>query len=90
MTDVVYEVLKYCSDDFNFIVFRCGEENDAEPEFWTLEKTEEDAKNRVRNETDGYGDVPEFQFMYHVLKRVERNYLHLSSPRIETVIDYGI
>lgn len=69
------DVLKYCKDEYGFIVFK-GEESIHEPgEFWTLEKTEDDAKRRVKNETEAY-DSPDFQFYYRPIERKEVKYVH--------------
>jgi len=63
---LVDEVLKYCSEDYKFIVFHNNE--DDEPEFWTLEKTEADATKRVIVEEKGYGGVAEWRFHYKELR----------------------
>jgi len=82
MNDCYEEVLKYCSDEFNYIVFR-GIEDQYALEFWTLEKTEDDAASRVSRETDAYNDE-EYQFFYKKLIRVEDGPWH-HRPTIEIV-----
>ncbi len=55
-----------------FLVFRKpsdSPEGCCEPVFWTLELTEEKAKERIKIETEGYGNVPEYQFGYCSIER---------------------
>lgn len=70
------DVLNYCSDEYNFIVL--ADQGGEEPSFWTLEKTEEDAQNRVANETAAYGgeDESPYKFYYRPLTRRKVKYHH--------------
>jgi len=84
MIELYEEVLKYCSTEYNYIVFRGIDDGfPNEPEFWTLEKNEEDAASRVLRETDAY-DSHEYQFFYKKLIRVEEGPFH-HRPTIEIV-----
>lgn len=87
MENFVDEVLRYCADDYNYIVLRDCSPVSGEDKFWTLEKTEEDAKRRVDNETEAYND-PEWQFSYKPLKRTEHNYAHLCKKVIEVTVEW--
>ncbi len=79
------EVLKYASPEYNFIVFHGDEEEGqyGELAFWTLEKTEEDAKRRVEGEIEAYGDVEDWQFFYRPFVRDAEKYAHCHKPHID-------
>jgi hypothetical protein len=85
MTDIIDEVLKYCGSEYNYVVFKEGEGYGFDDEFWTLEKTEEEAIQRVKIETEAYDD-PEWQFLYKPLKREEVKYYRKATSVIETKV----
>lgn len=65
------KVLKYSSPEYGFIVFHAVDGDEFNAEFWTLEKTEEDAKRRVENEVEAYGYADNWRFFYRTIRRVE-------------------
>jgi len=83
------EVVKYCSDKYNYIVLRGIDNGISEPEFWTLEQDEENALRRVSAETEAYGNVDEYQFFYKKLIRVEDGpWHHRPTIQIVTKVDW--
>ena len=68
-------LLKYAKEAYQYLVYRQASdvpEGVAENEFWTLELTLDDAKNRIENETNAYGNIPDYQFS---CCRIERSTL---------------
>ena len=59
-------LLRYSDPKYTHVVFL---QNGLR--FWTLEESEEAAKHRVTVETEGYGNLPEWQFTYLPITRRE-------------------
>lgn len=85
--EITEEVLNYCSNEYNYIVFS-GKNVIGDRQFWTLEKTEADAIKRCKNETEAYGEDSDYNFTYHPLVRQEKKYHHKPEPVTVVLIDY--
>jgi hypothetical protein len=68
-------LLRYAKEEYQYLIYKkASDVPDGTPEndFWTLELTLEDAKNRITNETAAYGNIPDYQF---ACCRIERQTL---------------
>lgn len=67
-TCTLEDLLKYSDVRYEFAVFRGDGTRCGEHDFWSLEVSESDARDRVAHETDSY-EGPEWKFFYLPIKR---------------------
>jgi hypothetical protein len=68
-------LLKYTKEEYKYLVYKKASDSPDgadENEFWTLELTLEDAKTRIKKETEAYDNIPDYQF---ACSRIEREIL---------------
>lgn len=62
----LYDIKKYLDPKWKFAVLKLAID-DVNDTPWVFTETEDEAKIRVANETEAYGNVPKYQFKYEKL-----------------------